>query len=137
MVDSNYKVVLADFADRHYVKDFSKKYKSHWPTTLDVILELCRRIDRMLDFGRQQASLIKTVDQHQLVKLEFAVVGTRKSSKSAGNRVILWVDNGERTVTILMVYDKGHIKGKQGETVWWQQEVRNNVDGVNRTFWAP
>ena len=106
MADLNYRVILDDFAARHYIKDFAKKHKSHWPETPETLIELCRRIDRLLDLGRKNANLIKTVDQHQLIKLDFAVEGTHKSSKAAGNRAILWVDNDQRTTTILMVYGK-------------------------------
>ena len=135
MGGSNYSVVLDDFARRHYIKDFEKKYKPHWHQTLDTLTELCRRVDRLLDLGRSSADLIKTVDQQQLIKLDFAVEGTRKSSKASGNRAILWVDNNHHTVTILMIYSKNHIKRNRGETAWWQREVQDNVDGVSATFW--
>lgn len=123
MDPSKYRVEFSTFSQRHYVKDFAKRYKSNWAKTRVDIVDICARIDRMLALGRQQAALIKAAGDHKLVKLAFAVEGTGKSPKNSGHRAIILVDEAKRRVIVLMVYGKDHIRGKQ-ETVWWQKEVR-------------
>ena len=132
---SNYKVELSDFSERHYIKDFAKEHKSKWAKTIVDIVDICKRIDKMLALGRQQIDLIKAVDGHKLVKLAFAVEGTHKSPKNSGSRAILWINDIDRVVTILMIYGKGHVRGK-GETVWWQKEIRGGCGGVDELFWS-
>lgn len=36
-MDGNYSVRIERFAERHFIKSFEKKYKSHWGITLRAI----------------------------------------------------------------------------------------------------
>ncbi|MYB40132.1 hypothetical protein F4X86_02575 [Candidatus Saccharibacteria bacterium] len=136
MDPSKYKVEFSEFSDRHHAKDFAKKYRSNWAKTRVDITDICSRIDRMLAAGRQQVDLIKALGGHKLIKLDFAVEGTHESPRKSGNRAIIWVDETERKVTVLMLYGKGHVKGKQ-ETAWWQKQIRDNCKGIDDIFWPP
>ena len=131
----NYQVSFSDFSERHYVRNFAKKHKSNWARTSATIVDLCQRIDNLLASGRQQVDLIKAVSDHKLVKLDFAIHGSRKSPKGSGNRAILWVNESDRKVTILMVYSKNDVKGKK-ETVWWQKQIRDNCSDVYEMLWS-
>jgi hypothetical protein len=84
MEAQNYNVEFDEFCERHYIKPFAKKYKTAWPDTQQAIEDVCKRIDAMLEYKR--ADLIAKNGQHKLVKLDFAVAGTRVSPKSSGNR---------------------------------------------------
>jgi hypothetical protein len=127
----NYNVTFDIYCERHYIKNFEKKYKSAWVKTRDDIVEVCKRIDLMLEYKR--ADQITSVDHHKLVKLDFAVEGTRISPKSSGNRCILVVDEELRSVKILLIYSKNDI-GAPNETVKWKAEIKNNFANIGEIF---
>ncbi|MDR0822810.1 MAG: hypothetical protein LBN20_03400 [Endomicrobium sp.] len=131
MATSNYNVVLEQYTQRHFIKTFIKKYKSAWDRTLKDIIAVCERIDTMLLYKR--ADLIKTSASYKLVKLDFAVEGTRISPKSSGNRCILCIDENIRQVRILLVYSKADIAARE-ETSWWKKEVFERYDDINKIF---
>ena len=127
----NYSCNWRAFAERHYAKVFSKKYKTSWLTTRNDIDDVCRRIDRMLDFAR--ADLIASVGSNKLVKLDFAVAGTKMSPKSSGNRCILFVDEEQRHVDVLIAYSKNEI-GPPNETVKWKQVIKAEYADIAEVF---
>lgn len=131
MESQNYNVEFEQFAERHYIKAFEKKYKSAWQKTRTDIEEVCRRIDAMLEY--QRADLISSMDQYKLVKLDFAVEGTRISPRKSGNRCILLIDDGIRLVRILMVYSKNDIS-PPNETDKWKAVIKQNFGDVNSIF---
>ena len=53
--------------------------------------------------------VISTSGCYKLIKLDFAVEGTRISPKASSNRCILFVDEDMRVVKILLVYSKNDI----------------------------
>ena len=112
----NYSVEFDVFAERHYIKKFRKAYKHKWPPTELAINDTCERIDNMLLYNR--ADCITTFEVYQLVKLDFAVEGTKTSPKASGNRCILFVDNSTRNVRVLLVYSKNEIS-EPNETQKW------------------
>ena len=131
MDQSNYNVIFEDFTERHYIKDFAKKYGGAWNKTKSDIVSVCERIDMMLQYKR--ADSIKEIGVFKLVKLDFAVENTHVSPKASGNRCILCVNEDDRTVRILLVYGKNHIEFGQ-ETVWWKEKVFSAFDDVKRIF---
>lgn len=127
----NYSCSWREFAERHYAKTFSKKYKSSWLTTRNDIDDVCRRIDRMLDFAR--ADLIASVGSRKLVKLDFAVAGTKVSPKASGNRCILDIDEERRHVDVLIAYSKNEI-GPPNETAKWKAVIKAEYSEVSKLF---
>lgn len=127
----NYNVEFDAFCDRHYIKSFAKKYKTAWDGTQQTIEEVCRRIDAMLEYSR--ADLISTSGGLKLVKLDFAVEGTRVSPKSAGNRCILVVDEDIRSVRVLMIYSKNDIS-EPNETAKWKAVIKAEFPEIGRSF---
>ena len=95
------------------------------------IVTVCEHIDMMLLYKR--ADLIKESGANKLVKLDFAIEGTRLSPKASGNRCILLINEGEKTVRILLAYSKDDVISKQ-ETAWWQQAIKMNFSGVRDIF---
>lgn len=127
----NYSCIWREFAERHYAKVFSKRYKNGWLTTRNDIDDVCRRIDRMLDFAR--ADIICSAGAAKLVKLDFAVAGTRISPKASGNRCILYIDEEQRRVEILIAYSKNEI-GPPNETMKWKQLVKEQYKDISEIF---
>ena len=136
MDQSKYNVSFSGYSGRHFRKSFHKKYKNKWPLTEKAIISVCERIDNMLLTNR--ADLIQSVNNFQLVKLDFAVTDTQMSPKSTGNRCILFVDNNNenvdnKKVDILLVYSKDDITGPN-ETVWWKEIIKNQFEEVSKIF---
>lgn len=127
----NYSCAWREFAERHYAKVFSKKYNSAWLITRDDLNAVCIRIDRMLELSR--ADLIARVDQYELVKLDFAVAGTRISPKTSGNRCIILINEDTRHVDILLAYSKNDI-GPPNETQKWKYIINDNYADVTSIF---
>ena len=120
-VSQNYSCSWSKYAERHYAKVFSKRYKNAWQTTRDDITDVCRRIDSMLMYKR--ADLIFDTGLQKIVKLDFAVEGTRISPKASGNRCILFIDEEQRHVEVLVAYSKNEI-GPPNETPKWKAVVK-------------
>ncbi len=127
----NYSCSWREFAERHYAKVFSKKYKGAWLTTREDLIAVCMRIDRMLELSK--ADLIASVDQYKLVKLDFAVAGTRISPKSSGNRCIVLINEDTRHVDILLAYSKNDI-GPPNETQKWKILLNKSYGDVSGIF---
>jgi hypothetical protein len=119
------------FAERHYTKAFAKKYKNGWLETRNNIDEVCKRIDKMLDFDR--ADLIYSVGYYKLVKLDFSIAGTRISPKKSGNRCLLFVDEERRYVQILMAYSKNDIS-PPNETAKWKRIIKAEYRDIAGIF---
>ena len=131
MEQFNYSVEFEPFAERHYVSKFQKKYGDKWLATERTIIAVCERIDNMLRYNR--ADLISISDCYKLVKLDFAVEGTRMSPKASGNRCILLVDEDMRTVKILLVYSKNEIS-PPNETQKWKSIIKDEYLEIARLF---
>lgn len=131
METSNYGVEFDSFTTRHYTKAFEKKYKSNWLKTQNDIIEVCKRIDMMLITKR--ADLIGENGVHKLVKLDFAVEGTKLSPKSSGNRCILHIDEEIHVVKVILVYSKNEISAPN-ETAKWKTIVKDQFPSLNDLF---
>jgi translation elongation factor EF-1alpha len=131
METSNYGVEFETFAERHYIKSFEKKYKSNWYKTRGDVVEVCKRIDTMIQLKR--ADLIAISGSHKLVKLDFAVEGTKMSPKASGNRCILHIDEQLHIVKILLVYSKNDIS-PPNETTKWKTIIKNHFPETATIF---
>ena len=129
MEQFNYRVQFEPFAERHYVRKFQKDYKDKWLATERTIITICERIDNMLQYSR--ADLISTSGCYKLVKLDFAIEGTRMSPKASGNRCILFVDEDARSVKILLVYSKNEISSPN-ETQKWKNIIKDEYGEISK-----
>lgn len=127
----NYSCSWGKYAERHYAKVFSKRYKNAWETTRNDITDVCKRIDSMLLYRR--ADLIYDNGLQKIVKLDFTVAGTRVSSKAAGNRCILYIDEETRHVEVLLAYSKNEI-GPPNETAKWKAVIKAEYADITRMF---
>ena len=131
MEQFNYRVQFEPFTERHYIKKFQKEYKDKWLATKQTIIAVCERIDNMLRYAR--ADLISISGCYKLVKLDFAVEGTRISPKASDNRCILFIDDDTRVVKILLVYSKNEIS-PPNETSKWKTIIKGEYGEITKLF---
>ncbi|HAP37304.1 hypothetical protein A2574_02410 [Candidatus Shapirobacteria bacterium RIFOXYD1_FULL_38_32] len=126
MSTDGYVVLIEDFAQRHYIKGFIKKYKGkQWDITISAVKSIFERCDNYAPNNKPTDSKLDIIcpcGQYIIVKLDFAVAGTHTSPKSSGNRIIAAVDTVNKIVKILLVYSKNNI-GPPNETIKWKKIV--------------
>lgn len=121
----NYSVIIEDFTQKHFIKNFKKKYKAHWDTTMIAITAQLERIDNLLK--SEKAEFICGDSKLHIIKTEFRVSGTKESAKSSGNRCIVAWNENKNTVNILLMYHKDDLKGTN-ETIAWKKLIRDNYE---------
>lgn len=122
-MQGNYSVKIEDFAKRHFIKSFQKKYNKHWDLTLVAITAEFERIDALLQTER--AETIIDAETIKIIKTQFRVSGTKESAKTSGNRCIVAWNIDTKQVSILLVYAKTDLKG-HNETAYWQKVIKEN-----------
>lgn len=120
-MQGNFSVTIEDFAERHFIKSFQKKYQGQWDITRLAIIAELERVDNLLRTDR--AETISDVDGLQIIKTKFRVVGTKESAKSSGNRCIVVVNKEKRSVSVFLVYTKTDLSGKN-ETAEWKAIIK-------------
>lgn len=119
-----YLVQLSDYARRHYVRAFEKRYaKKQWDITLQSLYADLSRFSKFIKYDK--AEIIHTGQTRKIVKVYFRVAQTQDSAKSSGNRAIVLVEEQTRVVTILLIYSKNEISAPN-ETVQWQSRIKEN-----------
>ncbi len=125
--DLFFRVEFAFYSERHYCKDFLKKYKEKkWLETKKTIIATLERA-----FTFQNTSLIDNLKFCQengigVFKLDFRVAGTNCSPKTSGNRVIFSLCNNTGNIEILLVYEKTDCDKKHSETKWIFEQIKTN-----------
>lgn len=127
-----YNVEVSAYAEKHYIKDFSRTYKSHWDLTLNSITESLERVYYLEEQKHASLDIIKFSDDKSLgiVKFDFKVFKTKESAKTSGNRVIAVVNNNTNTVELCLVYSKNDIVGSK-DTNWWIGHIQDNFKNYN------
>jgi len=121
-------VQLSDYAKRHYVKAFEKRYaKKQWDVTVRSVYADLARIKEYLKYDK--AETIHDDGSRKIVKLYFRVAQTKDSAKGSGNRAIVLVEENTKMVTILLVYSKNEIT-TPNETSKWQTEIKDNFPNL-------
>jgi hypothetical protein len=118
-----FAVVVEDFAKRHYIKLFEKKYKTHWGITMQAIHAELARVDEMLRMSH--AETIVSSENVRIIKTQFKVVHSKESAKTSGNRCIVAWHVDEQRVHLLLVYSKTDLPGTN-ETASWLKLVKEN-----------
>ena len=120
---TNYSVQIEEFAERHFIKSFQKKYKKQWDFTLISIVAELERIDNLLLTDR--AETICDAGAIKIVKTKFRVAGTKESAKTSGNRCIVAWHKDKQFVSVLLVYTKTDLSGTN-ETAEWTKIIKDN-----------
>jgi len=119
----SYNVVFAEFAERHFIKSFKKKYKNAWDSTLIALRFEFGNFDLL--FQKSIAEKIIDAPTISICKTEFKIAGTNTSRHGSGNRCIVAVHKDTSTIHILLVYHKNDL-GNGNETAKWKQIIREN-----------
>lgn len=113
--DDDYRVVFSTYAQRHFIKRFTKDYKGkQWAVTQDSIFQDLKRIHALVD--TQQVDELKCGEDCILFKYDFAVAQTKVSPKTSGNRCLVFLDIARQLQTVLLAYGKGDLPKNQQET---------------------
>lgn len=130
-----YRVFFEDYTKRHYIKDFEKDYKGAWLITKKAIESQFRNIDMLIDSGKTKPPIHRTDDNSQwIIKHEFVIAGRKESKKNGGRRAIVHVNDTEKTVRALLVYNKDHVDKKAGETAWWERTIKSEYKDLLKDF---
>ena len=122
---TDYAVIVERFAERHFIKSFSRKYKGAWDITWTGILEQLRGFDEL--FKTSIAETIIHDSNVKICKVEFRVYSTKESRHSSGNRCIVAVHKNSNKVCILLVYGKTDLgSAGRNETESWKNLIREN-----------
>lgn len=130
-MQSNYSVVIEDFAKKYFIKIFKKKYKNSWDITMRAIVAGFERIDNLL--LTERAEIITHVGEIKIIKTKFRVANTKESAKTSGNRCIVSLHEGTGIVNILLVYNKNNIKAGN-ETAEWKRIIKENYPKYKELF---
>lgn len=126
-----YKVLVSEYAERHFIKLFEKKYKSAWEITYATIKDMLARIDGLIQTTK--AEKIHCCDIWYIAKCEFKIAWSNESPKTSWNRIIIFVKEKIGEVHILLVYSKTDVCG-HNETSWWEQEIKNSFPEIQKYF---
>lgn len=129
----NYAISTELFAERHYIKDFKKKYKNAWDITWRAVQKEFQNFDVL--FERNIAETIIDSGSIKICKTEFRIAGTKHSRHGSGNRCIIALHNEDvHRVVILLVYHKNHLKGSGSETAKWKNVIKKNYQAYKNTL---
>lgn len=124
-----FSVIYTDYAKRHYLKDFQKKYKGkQWDyTEKSFMQDLARlRMENNTTQSSMQIDELKYNNDKYLAKYDFKIALTNESTKSSGNRCVLYIDNANSIINILLIYNKNHLPKNKDETKFIMDEISAN-----------
>jgi hypothetical protein len=118
-----YAVQIEQFAERHFIKSFKKKYMGAWGLTLIAIVEEFKNIDKLL--LKNIAETISDDGNVRICKTEFKIANRQESRHGSGNRCIVAIHKDIAKVFVLFVYGKTDLTG-HNETEEWKNIIRDN-----------
>ena len=128
--DNNlFSVKFSDYAKRHYLKRFEKEYKGkQWDITVESIFQDMARI-KTSDSDLQKTQQVDELwhkDDYWIFKYDFRVAQTNESTKSSGNRCVVFLRNAANIIIILIIYGKGDLPKNIGEQAFIEQTLNEN-----------
>jgi len=135
MFTSEYRVFFEKYAERHFIKDFEKKYKTNWLVTRKAIVAQLHNVDMLVKAGRTNPPIHLSADRNEwILKHEFKLAGTKCSKKSSGCRIIAYINETEKVVRVLLVYHKDHLSKDRTETQAWEFLIRSAYPDLLRNL---
>ena len=129
--DSLFTVRFSDYAKRHYLKRFEKDYiGKQWEITKESIFQDLARI-KTGDSDLQRTGQVDEIwhkDDYWIFKYDFRVALTKESTKSSGNRCIVFLDNSVNKIIILMIYGKSDLPKNTGEQAFIEQTLNREFN---------
>lgn len=129
-----FRVSYTSYSKRHYLKDFKKKYKGkQWDfTERSFIQDLMRlRMENNTTQSSSQIDELKYNEHEYIAKYDFKIAQTNESTKSSGNRCVLYINNKKNTIDILLIYNKTHLPKNKDETKFIMNEIEANFKDKN------
>jgi hypothetical protein len=126
-----YEVIFESFAERHFIKTFSKKYKGSWDSTFRGLVVEFTFFNSL--FEKSVAETIIDSTEIKICKTEFKITGTKESRHGSGNRCIVAVHKNINKVCVLLVYNKTDLGGGN-ETAKWQNVIKENYPEYKKLF---
>ncbi|QQR55077.1 hypothetical protein IPG41_00670 [Candidatus Peregrinibacteria bacterium] len=125
--DLSYQIEFSSYCERHFCKDFLKKYKTRqWLETRKTIIATLERAYAFQNTGLIDNLKFSQEDGVGIFKLDFRVAGTNFSPKTSGNRVIFSLSINAVKIKVLLVYGKDHCDKKHSETQWILEQIKAN-----------
>jgi len=118
-----YSVNIEKYAERHFIKNFEKKYRRAWDITINTLIREFQSFNVLLD--RSIAEMITENSSIKICKVEFKIAGTNQSRHGSGNRCIVAIHKDISLVKVLLVYHKNNLGGGN-ETAKWKQVIKDN-----------
>ena len=118
-----YSVNIEKYSERHFIKNFEKKYRRAWDITINTLIREFQSFNVLLD--RSIAEMITENSSIKICKVEFKIAGTNQSRHGSGNRCIVAIHKDISLVKVLLVYHKNNLGGGN-ETAKWKQIVKDN-----------
>lgn len=122
---------MSEYAKRHFIKLFRKKHKSAWEKTLVTINNMLTRIE--IYSKTSKVNKIHCEEWCYIAKCEFTIEWTGISTHTSWNRIIVFVDESNMEIHILLLYAKTDVYW-DNETSWWQNEIKNNHKEIAKIF---
>lgn len=123
-----FRVLFAEYAKKHFLKKFKKKYKGRqWELTEKSIRQDLARL-RMKNNSTQKTQQIDELYHCKdcwIAKYDFRIAGTKQSTKSSGNRCIIFIDNNKNLCEILLIYNKTDLPSNKKETQYIDWALEN------------
>jgi len=129
-INWKYVIFVGEYSKKHFIKPFSKRYKT-WDNSFTTIEDMLSRIDRLILSSK--AEKIHNCDIWYIAKSEFKIVWSNESPKTSWNRIIVFVNEEKFETHILLLYWKNDV-WSHNETTWWEQEIKNNYEFVRDLF---
>lgn len=126
-----YNVITTEYAERHFIKTFVRKYGNVWDKTMNAINEMLSRIDMFIRTSK--AERIHISENCYIAKCEFKIVWSNESPKTSWNRIIVYVDESEKEIQILLIYTKTAVQWAN-ETAWRQKQIKENHKEIYSKF---
>lgn len=124
-----FSVTYTKYSQRHYLKDFKKNYKGkQWDFTEKSIMQDLSRL-RMENNTTQfsaQIDELKYDNGEYLAKYDFKIAQTNESTKSSGNRCVIYINDKKSIIKILIIYGKTNLPKNKDETKYIMDELENN-----------
>ena len=131
--DIIFEVEFTPYSERHYCKDFLKKYsEKKWIETRKTIIDALSRSFLLQNTKRIDNLRFSQEESLGIFKLDFSVAGTQFSPKTSGNRVIFSLSNNTGKIKILLVYGKGHCDKMHSETQWIFEQIKANFPELRK-----
>jgi len=123
--DNNlFTVKFSDYDKSHYLKRFQKDYRGkQWDITVESISQDLARI-KTSDSDLQRTSQVDELwhkNSCWIFKYDFRVAQTKESTKSSGNRCVVFMDNVANKIEILVIFGKGDLPKNTGEHAFIEQ----------------